>query len=447
MLGICRRLPAARCVFTARHFSDIPIIGRSNSAASANTTNNNSNALLNNLCARIRFGGPMTVAQFMQEVVSHPRTGYYAAKDEVLGAGGDFVTSPEISQMFGECLSVWLLHEWTKMGRPRPLQLVELGPGRGTLMNDVLRSLQKLTPPEVLKDLSVHLVEISDRLRKQQEAQLCGYFRKQPETEAEKPEHAILTAVSRFGPTVHWYKDLDEVPRGFSLFLAHEFLDALPIHQFVRGPEHWHEVLIDLEQQYPKGNDKNVANKLRFVKSRQTTPNCVHVPEDEKRDSLEVSPQTGKVVDMLCDRITVNGGAALIADYGHCGEKEITLRAFKDHQLQDDPLENPGQADVTADVDFSYVKRRCSDTTLCYGPVGQGDFLKKLGIDLRKDSLLKKCKDDATKAQIESSFRMLTDPKRMGERFKFLSIFPATMKPIHEKYPPAGFEEEQKRAF
>lgn len=265
--------------------------------------------LLRAICAKIRMQGPMTVAQYMREVLTHPLEGYYV-KRPALGAKGDFITSPEISQMFGECMAVWIIMEWQKMGAPKPLQLVELGPGRGTLMLDVLRTFLKLCPGD-LPSISVHLVEINETLRKLQEATLCSSFHSKPE--ASDTDVFYHSGVSKFGPEVKWYRSLSDVPEGFSFFLAHEFFDALPVHQFLRHQNSWLEVLVDV--------DETQAEALRFVKSRHRTSSSVLVHPEERRDAVEVSPRTGVLVKEVSERIVRFGGSLLVVDYGHNGDK------------------------------------------------------------------------------------------------------------------------------
>ena len=255
------------------------------------------------LKSKIKLHGPMNISQFMLEVLSNPHKGYYTTKENVLGSAGDFVTAPEISQMFGECIAAWLIHEWTKMGRVKPLNLVELGPGQGTLMQDILRTMLKLVPNE-LQDVSVHFVETSPVLTKIQEARLCGYFHNKPE----KPEvddgknssnqNVIHHAISKHGPPVRWYTRLADVPTGFSFFIANEFFDALPIHQFVKDPnsKSWEEVLVDLDNNgiIDGGGDHN----LKFVKSRGRTLANQYIESDpayQEMEMAEISPKSGTV--------------------------------------------------------------------------------------------------------------------------------------------------------
>jgi len=383
------------------------------------------------LAQKIKFGGPITVYQYMQEVLTNPVTGYYTGKDEVLGARGDFVTSPEISQMFGECVAVWLVHEWMKMGAPKPLNLVELGPGSGALMSDILRVFAKLVP-EDLPSIGVHLVETSPKMRALQEKRLKGFSK--------------LT----------FHHRLDQVPKEFSFFLAHEFFDALPIHKFVKatpeelkaakerrppsssenGASEWREVLVDVDSE---------TGGLRFVRSRHETPATALIdpelnpPRDEDMDGVEISPKASSIVSAMSQRIDEFGGAALIGDYGNDYAPRDTFRGFRGHSLHD-VLTEPGTADLTADVDFLNLKRSCSEHTICYGPVEQGDFLRAMGIEVRLQKLTQSTTaTEEAKAQLKSAYDMLVSPDQMGKRFKFMSVFPKTMSQIHSKFPPAGF--------
>ena len=154
------------------------------------------------------------------------------------------------------------------------------------------------------------------------------------------------------------------------MFIANEFFDALPVNKFVRVGDVWHEILVDVASD-EGGIGRNV-NALKLVKSRSRTPNTTLIDPDEKRTELEISPETGVLIKELCDRVAFDGGAALIVDYGHDGNKGDTLRAFKEHRVQENLLELPGSADLTADVDFSYIRKQCpKEDVLCYGPVNQ----------------------------------------------------------------------------
>jgi len=386
--------------------------------------------LLRELCGKIRFTGPITIAEYMREVLTNPIHGFYMDKT-VLGSEGHFVTSPEISQMFGESLAVWFLNEWMKMGEPGKFQLVELGPGKGTLASDILRTIASLRP-DALAGLSVHFVEVSSKMRQLQEATLCG----QNLTDGEQ------THVSKYGPSVAWYDTLRDVPKQFTFFLAHEFFDALAVNKFQRTAEGWREVLIDIDPTAPEGT------KLRYVISRNATPACVLMEQGgildimTGREKVELSTLAGSIVKEISQRVVEHGGVGLIADYGHTGgEDGDTFRAFRNHK-QVDPLDLPGSADLTADVDFSFLKSQVSDDCSWHGPITQGSFLHSCGIATRCEQLLA-TSDKVLHNNILDSYTTLTSKDKMGERFKFVSLFPATMAQIHEKYPPVGFEPEE----
>ena len=302
--------------------------------------------------------------------------------------------------------------------------------------------------------ISIHFVEASQQMRKIQEATLCGYFHghshRSTETESqrnkdEKDEQNQVglyehKAITKYGQNVYWYARTEDVPEGFSFYLAHEFFDALPIHKFVRTKDgDWREILVDIDP----SKDAATENVLRFVQAKFATPAVQFIPkeinDDADRRGIELSPKTGVLIEHISDRIDKWGGCALIADYGRNAPAEDSFRAFKNHQLHE-VLEEPGNADLTADVDFSYLRNHCSEHTISYGPVSQRDFLLSLGIDVRHKKLWENCTDEAVKSEIELAYKKLTDEDKMGLRFQFFSIFPRTMSPIHIKFPPAGFK-------
>nr|SVE93631.1 EOG090X06OK [Scapholeberis mucronata] len=370
----------------------------------------------------------------MKEVLTNPVAGYYMNRD-VFGQKGDFVTSPEISQMFGELIAVWLINEWAKCGKPKPFQIAELGPGRGTLMSDILRVFSKFKVTE--SELSISLVEVSPFLTKVQEENLCG---KRDTGDKPLPNDSAFCreSISVYGPPVRWYNNISDLPNIFTLFLAHEFFDALPVHKLVKTEQGWREVLIDLSP---------ADFSLRYVLSRDRTPASLYCRESEIRKELEVSPQSLVSIQTMAKRIHQFGGIGLIIDYGHEGDKTDTFRAFKNHQLHD-PLIEPGSADLTADVDFAALKWAAThpgaedewDANLTFGTVDQKDFLTKMGIDVRLQQLLATSTSEETARHLKSAHRMLTDPNEMGSKFKFLALYPAVMENILQRYPPPGFE-------
>uniref|UniRef100_T1PJ04 Protein arginine methyltransferase NDUFAF7 n=1 Tax=Musca domestica TaxID=7370 RepID=T1PJ04_MUSDO len=360
----------------------------------------------------------------MREVLTNPQSGYYMNRD-VFGREGDFVTSPEISQIFGELVSIWILSEWQKLGSP-PFQLVELGPGRGTLMRDVIKVLSKF---KLSTGFSIHMVEISPHLSKIQAQLLCYNFDDcDPNVDVyyRKGETAS-------GTKIYWYSRLEDVPRKFSVVMAHEFFDALPIHKFQLYKGVWKEILIDLAEE--KGAD------FRLVLSKNQTPlSKIYTPvAGETRTTLEYSLEADRLVGLLADRFESDGGIGLIMDYGHFGEKEDTFRAFKKHALHD-PLKSPGTADLTADVDFRQIKTVAEqkNQVVCFGPVEQGVFLDRMEGKARLEALVKNALPE-NRETIKSAYEMLTHSNHMGARFKFFSMFPAVLKEHLTKFPVNGF--------
>uniref|UniRef100_A0A674AQD0 Protein arginine methyltransferase NDUFAF7 n=1 Tax=Salmo trutta TaxID=8032 RepID=A0A674AQD0_SALTR len=267
----------------------------------------------------------------------------YYVQNDMLWPDGDFITMPEISQIFGELLGIWYLSEWMGAGKPSHFQLVEFGPGRGIL---------------------VHLVEVSSKLS---QVQAQALMRNQSQVWARKDEPVYRQGTITTGLPISWYRNLDDVPRGFSIYLAHEFFDALPIHKF----------------------------QVHLLYQRL----------------VEVCPEGGDIVQQLANRIAEDGGAGLIADYGHGGTKTDTFRGFKDHKLQD-VLASPGSADLTAVVDFSYLRKMAGATVACMGPK---TLPEKYG---HRYTLT----DPSMKAELIQGFDMLTNPQKMGERFQFFTM-------------------------
>ena len=345
------------------------------------------NALAEKIAQRIRLQGPITVAAFMADALGHPRHGYYMTADP-LGRGGDFITAPEISQMFGELIGLWSAEVWRLMGEPTPFNLVELGPGRGTLMADALRAAKVL--PGFDEAATVHLVETSPALRERQKTAL--------------PPRAVA-----------WHDDLGDVPPGPMILIANEFFDALPVHQFERTADGWRERLIAFAD-------------ARFVlaPSPHPSPTEVLIPEALRAMApvgsvAEVSPACASIMRTIAERIEQDGGAALLIDYGHAEHRTgATLQAVR-HHARHDFLTDPGTADLTAHVDFATLAATASPHTAVYGPVTQGSFLRTLGIELRARQLLGRA-TEAQRGTIETAMRRLIDPAEMGTLFKVLAV-------------------------
>jgi len=337
--------------------------------------------LVDYLRGLIALEGPITVERYMDLCLRH----YYATRDP-LGAAGDFTTSPEISQMFGELIGLWMLEVWNGMGRPDPCRLIELGPGRGTLMGDLLRAARLL--PEFRSAVTVHLVETSPSLRERQRA-----------------------ALSASGCRIEWHDRLEDVPPGPTLLVANEFFDALPVRQFVATERGWCERLVGLE------GDRLIFG-LRAEPARD-----MRAPV-RLGDVLEWPAASIALTGHLAQRLARDTGAALLIDYGYWGPAfGDTLQAVKHHAYVD-PLSEPGEADLTTHVDFRRLARVGSENGLrVHGTGTQADFLLALGIEARAASLRQKA-TPAQAAGIDRALARLTErgPKGMGELFKVLAL-------------------------
>ncbi|XP_045142964.1 protein arginine methyltransferase NDUFAF7, mitochondrial [Echinops telfairi] len=395
--------------------------GRSFSSGEEPAANSPVTPMLRHLTYKIKSTGPITVAEYMKEVLTNPAKGYYVHRD-MLGEKGDFITSPEISQIFGELLGIWFVSEWMATGKNSAFQLVELGPGRGTLTGDILRVFSQLGSVLKNTDISVHLVEVSTKLSEIQAAALTDEKALLERTEGSP---VYMKGATKVGVPVSWYRDLQDVPKGYSFYLAHEFFDVLPVHKFQKTPQGWREVFIDIDPQVP--------NKLRFVLAPSATPAEAFIQGDDARDHVEVCPEAGVIVQELSQRISLSGGAALIADYGHDGSKTDTFRGFCGHKLHD-VLTAPGTADLTADVDFSYLRRMAQGKVASLGPIKQHTFLQNMGIDVRLKVLLGNSEEPTTRQQLLRGYDMLMNPKKMGERFNFFALVP------HQRLPDRNYQ-------
>ncbi len=334
---------------------------------------------------RIIADGPMPLADYMALCLSHPEHGYYRARPAI-GAAGDFVTAPEVSQMFGEIVGAWLAHAWTLAGRPDPVNLVELGPGRGTLMADILRTFRVL--PGLASAVRVHLVETSERMR-----------------------DAQRMALSASGHAPHWHDSLAEVPRGAMLLVANEFFDALPIRQLVRCDGGWRERCVGLKNE-----------RLAFVAGPEEAGEEVAASLRDAPDGaiVELCPAARGIAGEIGGRLAADGGAGLIIDYGYrapgLGD---SLQALKGKQAAD-PLVDPGAADLTAHVDFAALAEAAQEAgAVVCGPITQGAFLTALGIGLRAERLRAA---GAAGAELSLAVERLTGAGGMGSLFKVLGL-------------------------
>jgi SAM-dependent MidA family methyltransferase len=354
-------------------------------------------ALGDEIKAMIRSEGPITVERYMELALAHPEHGYYMSRDP-FGASGDFTTAPEVSQMFGELIGLWAAEVWTTMGQPNPIRLIELGPGRGTLMSDALRAARIV--PEFRAALDVILIETSPKLA---------------EIQYETLNHS--------GAPVAWQPSLAEAPDGPAIVIANEFLDALPVRQYVMSGGRWRERTVRID----------VKGELAFGVAREAEPSLP--PAGEEGDILEINPSSHRLVYELSARLARQGGAALFIDYGHVFSGIAdTLQALKDHRPVP-VLHEPGEVDLTAHVDFAAMARSARAAgAAVFGPIEQGDFLGLLGLETRAQALSERSPDRAE--EFDSARRRLTGKGEgeMGSLFKVMAICNLSLP------TPPGFE-------
>ena len=340
------------------------------------------------LAARIRRDGPISIADYMACALTDPQDGYYTRQNP-LGAAGDFTTAPEISQMFGEMIGAWCIDCWHRMGRPAPFALAEFGPGRGTLMADLLRIAAMDT--EFRAAIRVHLVETSPTLRAAQRAALADV-------------------------AVSWHDGIATLPRLPLLAIANEFVDALPVRQFERSAAGWCERLVDID---PAGA---APEEFRFVLSAPLDPGALPAPADAPPGAIaEACPQGRAFAAELAGRIVADGGAALLVDYGYDHGHGDTLQAVRRHRFVPF-LAAPGDADLTAHVDFAALATAAKAVgATVHGPVTQGEFLRMLGIETRAARLTAKAAP-AQRAEIAGALRRLIADDEMGRLFRTIAF-------------------------
>ncbi|BGO90588.1 hypothetical protein NBRC10512_002644 [Rhodotorula toruloides] len=433
--------------------------------------------LLTVLQETIKTHGPLPVSRYMTLCLNHPTLGYYTTR-KVFGKEGDFVTSPEISQVFGELLGIWFVTQWLAQGAPQSVRIIELGPGRGTLLADVLRTFRSLPPNSRPPITSIHLVEASEQLQRVQKQKL---------------------AEAGFGETeTRWYGDVKEMPESedeFTVLIAHEFFDALPIHIFENTQNGWREVLIDISDPKAIAANPAKAEPLRLVLAPNATPasalytslaqaiypsaqrqpdlasaapatkspllnvdttlgasSAPHTTPAGKEGSLiaqrfarlpigsrlEVSPSSWEIARDLA-RVVAGpeggrGGAGLVVDYGDAKAFGRSWRGFRKHQVVD-PLTEPGHTDLTANVDFAYLSEAMSEFAETPGPLSQRTFLSALGLEPRLASLLRNATSEERRNEIASAAKRLVDKAGMGEQYKFLAVVPKGKTQAEGVYP------------
>ena len=346
------------------------------------------------VAARIAAEGPMRLDEYIALCLGHPEHGYYTTRDP-FGAGGDFTTAPEISQMFGELVGAWAAEVWSKMGRPDPVVLAELGPGRGTLMRDALRAVARL--PGFAAAARLWLVETSLSLRALQ-------------------AEALATHAPR------WAARVEELPEEPLILVANEFFDALPIRQFQRADALWRERRVT-----------RAGDGLGFVWDPASADADLDARFPLAPDGALVEVNRGgeAIAAELGARLARRGGTALIIDYGSWDGMGDTLQALRGHRPAD-PLAAPGEADLTAHVRFRALAEAARGAR-AHGPLGQGVFLERLGITARAWALARG-RTGAVLDAVVTAHRRLTHPEEMGNLFQVLALVP-------ENAPtPPGFD-------
>lgn len=332
--------------------------------------------------------GPLRMDRYMALCLGHPRHGYYVTRDP-LGDKGDFITAPEVSQVFGELIGVWAVGAWGLMGQPQEFNLVELGPGRGTLMADVLRTVRRAAP-DFAAAARVHLVETSPVLRAKQRAAL--------------------------GEGAGWHDRLEDVPEGPMILLANEFFDAIPIRQFERREGVWRERVVGL-------SDGRLSLGVGGI-----------VPGSMGKDGdvMEFAPARDEIARHIGGRLAAHQGAALVIDYGHLHTAPgDTLQAMREHRFV--PVtETPGEADLTSHVDFEKLAHALAEGgAITHRGMTQRDFLLAMGLEQRFAQLAGKA-DAATRAILERQMARLAEEAQMGNLFKLLC---ATSPGMSTPYP------------
>lgn len=346
--------------------------------------------LASRLARQIRMTGPIGVAEYMQACLFDPEYGYYRGQ-EPFGREGDFVTAPEISQMFGELIAIWAAHAWQKLGMPAPLAFAEIGPGRGTLMRDMLRTLRSVAP-EFLRAARVHMIEISGRLSEIQKRTLS--------TDAER---------------VTWIGKIDDLPELPLVVVGNEIFDAIPIRQYVLSSSTWHERMIGIDEE----------GRLRF----QLGPGSPDLsllppvaPAAGDGSVFETAPAREALAAAIAMRLSAHGGAALFFDYGHLRSGiGDTLQAVRRHGFVD-VLACPGEADLTSHVDFSALAKACRANGANASFLEQGEFLARMGL-FERAARLSAGRDEGTAHAIRMDADRLASADQMGSLFKAMAVY------------------------
>ncbi|PSJ58157.1 class I SAM-dependent methyltransferase [Pseudaminobacter soli (ex Li et al. 2025)] len=339
----------------------------------------------------VAASGPISVAEYMALCLFDPKQGYYTTR-EPFGVAGDFTTAPEISQMFGELVAIWLRTAWDAAGRPSPFVLAEIGPGRGTLMKDMLRTLSRLDPAFV-SQARLALIETSPRLAEVQRATLGD-----------------------FATDIEWHPTIDTLPQLPLFIVGNELFDAIPTRQFVRAGGVWRERAVAVDD----------AGNLQFVAGAGSLDPSLLPPDAHQAPEgaiVEIAPARSALMETIAARITASGGAGLFIDYGYFTPSVgDTLQALRKHRYED-VLASPGLADITSHVDFQALATAARSHGLAAHLATQGDFLLGMGL-LERAGRLGANADAVGREKIHSEVERLAGPDAMGNLFKVLAVTP-----------------------
>jgi NADH dehydrogenase [ubiquinone] 1 alpha subcomplex assembly factor 7 len=350
--------------------------------------------LRNHFIKKIKLQGPISVAEFMTDCLLSPKKGYYNLENTI-GNKGDFITAPEISQIFGELIGLSFVDYWHQCKKPKSPIITDLGGGKGTMLDDCLRAISKVDK-NLRKFIQPTFVESSNTFKKKQK---------------------------KIIPDSHSFGEIDEIPDGFLMLYANEFFDALPIHQFIKINNKWHERLIDLD----------LNNNLEFIADNKPSLYEKILPKNlQNNEIIEFSPAAIQIVSSLTKRVLATGGIILIIDYALSDKDTFgSLQAVKDHKYID-PLCNPGNSDLSSKVNFSILIKVAEELNAkVYGPIKQNALLKNLGIELRCEQLIQN--NPSKKKSIINDYNRLTANNGMGDIFEAIAITPQNL------LKPAGF--------
>lgn len=401
----------------------------------------------------IKTTGPISLSAYMRQCLTHPDLGYYTTRNPLDISLGDFITSPEISSVFGEMIGIWLYSTWESQNRPQKIRIIEFGPGKGSLIYDVLNTLNKFAKKSKL-DIEINLIEASSVLRKEQWKLLCG------NNEFKDENHGYNSSITKWNNQIRWYnteKDIINDENTTNYVFAHEFFDALPIKSFQKTENGWREFLVEhtpsvlntqgkLSGEVSK-NVENLETEFHLTLSPKETPSSIIPTLNKNYANLEVGTRIEicteaelylmKMLQLVNNKS--NTGAVLIIDYGVADDKppENSLRGIYKHKIVS-PFFKPGEVDLSIDVDFTALKNLASKHCKPFGPIDQGDWLHNLGIGYRIKQLIEKNQNNPEEQdKIYQAYKRLTskDENSMGKIYKFFCLMPAN------STPPVGFEQ------